>query len=332
MKEPISFIDMAPTLLSLAGLETPAQMQGRAFLGAKRVEPAADEMEFLYADRFDELYGMRRGLTDGKWKYIRNFNPDFPNAPYSFYQFGQPGWNAYQQAFIDGKLSGYHKALWEAPGTPEQLYDLTADPWEMKNLAADPAHAERLTALRERLKTTMKKVHDTGVVPEPLFHDLAGDATIAGYVQSDKFNVSKTIDLAFTATEVDVKNVAQLKVALASTDPTERYWGLIGMRVLAATVSDAAEAVLPLLKDKHAGIRTTAAQALYSLGKKEAAADALVADVSSDMDSYALLNLLNTLRRYGLLDRLPNDWAKGKKLDSEGQSYVERFSKRTKVK
>jgi HEAT repeat protein len=121
-----------------------------------------------------------------------------------------------------------------------------------------------------------------------------------------------------------------LKSATASADPTERYWGLIGIRLLAAKATDAADAVLPLLKDKHAGIRTTAAQALYALGKKDAAADALIAEVSSDMDSYALLNLLNTLRRYDLLDRLPNDWAKGKKLDSEGQSYVERFSKRTK--
>ena len=72
-------------------------------------------MEFLFADRFDELYGMRRGLTDGKWKYIRNFNPHLPLAPYSFYQFGQPGWVAYEKAWKQGKLSGVHKALWEAP-------------------------------------------------------------------------------------------------------------------------------------------------------------------------------------------------------------------------
>lgn len=184
MTEPVSFVDLAPTLLSLAGLDTPAQMQGRPLLGAKRVEPAADEMEFLYADRFDELYGMRRGLTDGKWKYIRNFNPDFPTAPYSFYQFGQPGWTAWQKAF----------------------------------------------------------------------------------------------------------------------------------------------------EDKHAGIRTAAAQALHALGKKEIAAEALVADVASEMDSYSLLNLLNTLRRFDLLDRLPKDWAKGKNMTEGGQDYIERFTKKTKAK
>ncbi len=69
--EVVSFVDFAPTLLSLAGLETPPQMQGRAFLGTKRVVPSKDHIACLYADRFDEIYGMRRGITDGRWKYIR---------------------------------------------------------------------------------------------------------------------------------------------------------------------------------------------------------------------------------------------------------------------
>jgi arylsulfatase A-like enzyme len=326
--EPVSFVDLSPTLLALAGLDAPSPMQGRPFLGAKRVEPAADEMEFLYADRFDELYGMRRGLTDGKWKYIRNFNPDFPTAPYSFYQFGQPGWTAYQKAFRNGGLSGHHQALWEAPGTSEQLYDLSADPWEMTNLAAAPAHSARLAALRERLKATMKQVHDTGVVPEPLFKELAGKSTVADHVQSDAFDIGKITDLAFTATEVDVKNLPRLKAALASADPVERYWAVVGMRVLGVKAAAESDSLLPLLKDRHAGVRTAAGQALFALGKADIAADALVADVASAMDSYSLLNLLNTLRRHNLLDRLPQNWAKDKRLDKEGMDYIQRFSRK----
>jgi N-sulfoglucosamine sulfohydrolase len=326
--EPVSFVDLSPTLLSLAGLDIPAQMQGRAFLGPKRVEPADDEMEFLFADRFDELYGMRRGLTDGKWKYIRNFNPDFPTAPYSFYQFGQPGWVGYQNAYKAGKLEGYHKALWEASGTAEQLYDLEADPWEMSNLAVDPAHAEQLAALRERLKVTMKNVKDTGLVPEPLFQDLAGNSTIAGYVQGDRFDLGKITDLAFTATEMDLRNLSRLKEAIASSDPTERYWGVVGLRLLGEKANAEAPTVLPFLKDKHAGIRTTAAQALHAMGKRDIAAEALVAGISSDMDPSSLLNLLNTLRRYGLLDRLPEGWAKGKSMKGADFDYIQRFSKR----
>jgi hypothetical protein len=304
-------------------------MQGRPFLGTKRVEPAADEMEFLYADRFDELYGLRRGLTDGKWKYIRNFNPDFPTAPYSFYQFGQPGWRAFQKAWQDGKLTGIHKALWEAPGTAEQLYDLTADPWEINNLAADPAHAEKLGALRDLLKATMKEAKDTGVVPEPLFAAL-GKPTIAAYVQGGEFDHGKITDLAFTATEIEMENLPRLKAAIASTDPTERYWGIVGLRLLGEKAAGETDSLLPLLKDKHPGIRTAAAQALFAMGKKDIAVEALLADVTSDMESPSLLNLLNTLRRLDLLDRLPEGWAKGRNMGQGGENYIQRFSKRTK--
>ena len=328
--EPISFVDISATLLSLAGLEKPAQMQGRPFLGTKRVEPAADEMEFLYADRFDELYGLRRGLTDGKWKYIRNFNPDFPAAPYSFYQFCQPGWRAFEKAWQDGKLTGIHKALWEAPGTSEQLYDLSADPWETKNLAADPAHTKKLAALRDLLKATMKEAKDTGLVPEPLFQGLSGKSTIADHVQNEKFDHGMITDLAFTATEIDLKNLPLLKGAIASSDLIERYWGAVGMRLLGEKAAAEADSLPPLLKDKHAGIRTTAGQALFALGKKDIAAEALLADVASEMDAPSLLNLLNTLRRYGLLDRLPEGWAKGKSMKGADFNYIERFSKRTK--
>lgn len=327
--EPVSFVDLAPTVLSLAGLDTPKQMQGRPFLGSKRVEPAADEMEFLFADRFDELYGMRRGLTDGKWKYIRNFNPDLPTAPYSFYQFGQPGWVAYQKAWENGTLSGIHKALWEAPGTSEQLYDLAADPWEIQNLAADPAHAQKLAALRERLKATMKQIKDTGLVPEPMFPEFA-KPTLAEHVQSNAFEHDKITDLAFTATEMDAKHLPTLKAAITSTHPVERYWGTVGLRLLGEKANSEADALLPLLKDTHAGVRTSAAQALHALGKEDIAAEALIADVASEMNDASLLNLLNTLRRLGLLERLPEGWEKGKNMGQGGENYIQRFSRRIK--
>lgn len=329
--EPVSFVDLAPTLLSLAGIGIPPHMQGRPFLGAKRVEPAADEMEFLFADRFDELHGMRRGLVDGTWKYIRNFNPDFPNAPHSFYQFGQPGWAAYRKAFEDDRLRGYHKALWNAPGTSEQLFDLAADPWEMHNLAADPAHADRLTALRGRLIATMRETADTGIVPEPMFDAVAGNSTLADHVQGASFDIDGAIDIAFAASEGDVKNLPRLTTALAASDPIERYWGAVGLRVLGEAAAAEAGHLLPLLNDKHAGIRTTAAEALFRLGRRETATEALLADLTSEMSSPSLLHLLNTFRRLDLLDRLPDDWEQNINAPKDSQNYIQRFSSRLKA-
>lgn len=333
VKEPVSFVDLAPTLLSLAGIDKPAQMQGRAILGEKRVEPAADEMEFLYADRFDELYGMRRGLTDGKWKYIRNFQPHLPQAPYSFYQFGQPGWIAYQKAWKDDVLCGYHKALWEAPSGPEQLFDLTADPWEMKNLAKDPAHSGKLAAMRERLKATMKETHDTGLVPEPLFETLAGNGAIATYVQSDAFDINKITDLAFAATEMNEKHLPTFRKAVQSKDSVERYWGVNGLLLLAGKSTEVKpDDITQLLKDTEPVIRTSSANALFILGQTDIASHALIADVANKMNSASLLNLLNTLKRLDLINKLPKDWTNGKSMKGADFDYIKRFANRANDK
>ena len=175
----------------------------------------------------------------------------------------------------------------------------------------------------------MKEAKDTGLVPEPLF-DAIGKPTIATYVQCNEFNYSKFTDLAFTATDVDLKNLPLLKGAIASSDPIERYWGAVGLRFFGEKAAAEAVSLLPLLKDKHAGIRTAAAQALFAMGKKDIAAEALISDVASEMDTLSLLNLLNTLRRLDLLERLPENWAKGKRMVVDGQDYIQQFNRRTK--
>jgi arylsulfatase A-like enzyme len=330
VSEPVSFIDLSPTLLSLAGITPPEHMQGRPLLGANRKEPAADEMEFLFADRFDELYGMRRGLTDGKWKYIRNFNPHLPTAPYSFYQFGQPGWAAYEKAWKQGELTGIHNALWEPPAISEQLYDLSADPWETKNLAGNPAHAEKLKTLRARLKETMREARDTGLVPEPMFAKLSGNSTIAGAVQSSEFEFNEILDLAFEASSMDQADLSALRKTLVSANPMKRYWAATGMLALGEKAASEADSLKPLLKDPVPAVRTTAAEALFKWGEKNLATQALIAGDASDMDSSSLLHLLNSIRRLALLDQLPDDWFEGKSTRGQNHGYIERFKNRMK--
>lgn len=148
-KEAVAFIDLAPTLLSLIGEEKPSHMQGRTFLGAKREEPQKDASVFLYADRFDEaLTGMRRGVTNGRWRYIRRFYPQMYAAPYSFYQFGQSGWTGWRQAWKAGTLPVEFNRIWEKSQPVEELFDTQSDPWEINNLAADPAQRGKLIEMR----------------------------------------------------------------------------------------------------------------------------------------------------------------------------------------
>lgn len=327
VEEPVSFVDFSPTFLSLAGIDTPPRMQGRPFLGSKRVEPATVEMEFLYADRFDDTYGMRRGLTDGKWKYVRQFTPRPPAAPYSFYPLGLPSWQAWEKASRDGKLTGIHQKIWETDQPPEELYDLTTDPWEIHNLAADSTHAEKLKTLRQKLKETMKKATDTGLIPGPLFDNLAGDATITGFAASDGFDFGKALDLAFVATERDPTNLPLLEKSLTSKSPVERYWAVSGLWTLGDKASGKTAAIQPLLQDEHCVIRTIAAETLWNLGRKEPAKAVLINEVDKDPDASSRLYLLYTLRRLELLDELPQGWQKTKARKQGTAETINHFTK-----
>jgi arylsulfatase A-like enzyme len=196
--EPVAFVDLAPTVLSLAGVKAPASTQGRAFLGATRGQPR--DVEFLFGDRFDENPGMRRAVTDGKYKYIRCFTPHLPATPYCDYPLGQPSWKAWKEAAATGGVTGYHLDLWQLPRPVEYLFDLESDPWEIKNLAGDPAHAVALEAMRARLKHLMITTKDTGVVPEKLWEKLAASSTIRQFVVEAGDSHRRWVDLAFLAT------------------------------------------------------------------------------------------------------------------------------------
>jgi arylsulfatase A-like enzyme len=73
----VEFVDLAPTVLSLAGISPPEGIDGTAVLGAyseaSKIEKKNTSLG--YADRFDEKYDLVRTLRVGKYKYIRNYQP-----------------------------------------------------------------------------------------------------------------------------------------------------------------------------------------------------------------------------------------------------------------
>lgn len=65
----VSFVDLAPTLLSIIGIKPPEWMQGHAFAGPHQTEP----QPFLYGERgrMDERMDLVRSVTDGRYVYLR---------------------------------------------------------------------------------------------------------------------------------------------------------------------------------------------------------------------------------------------------------------------
>jgi hypothetical protein len=160
----VSFIDLAPTVLALAGVEVPTHLQGRVLVGPKA--GPAPGMVFAARDRMDVEYDMMRAARDRRFLYIRNFHPELPYAGFIPYRNQSDIMQEWLRLQAERKLSG-PPALWMRTTRPaEELYDTEADPHQIRNLAAEPAHRDRLARMRQAVETWMARVTDQGLINE----------------------------------------------------------------------------------------------------------------------------------------------------------------------
>ena len=163
--EMVSLIDLAPTVLGLAGVDIPAHLQGRALVGPKAGPPP--EYVFGARDRMDIEYDMMRSARDARFLYIRNFAPEQPYAGHIIYRNQSAIMQEWFRLQAERKLSG-PAALWMRTHRPaEELYDTKADPHQIRDLAADPAHKATLERMRKAVSDWMARTGDQGLVNEP---------------------------------------------------------------------------------------------------------------------------------------------------------------------
>jgi arylsulfatase A-like enzyme len=160
----VSFIDLAPTVLALAGVEIPTHLQGRVLVGP-RAGPAP-EMVFAARDRMDVEYDMMRAVRDRRFLYIRNFHPELPYAGFIPYRNQSDIMQEWLRLEAERKLTG-PPSLWMKTSRPaEELYDTEADPHQIRNLAAAPEHRARLERMRQAVAGWMERVNDQGLINE----------------------------------------------------------------------------------------------------------------------------------------------------------------------
>lgn len=161
----VSLLDLAPTVLALAGVEVPAHMQGRVLVGPKAA--AAPAYVFAARDRMDIEYDMMRSARDARFLYIRNFSPELPYAGHITYRNQSAIMQEWLRLQAEGTLTGA-PALWMRTSRPaEELYDVQADPYQINDLAANPAHRATLVRMRAAVADWMSRIDDQGLINEP---------------------------------------------------------------------------------------------------------------------------------------------------------------------
>jgi N-sulfoglucosamine sulfohydrolase len=163
--ELVSFIDLAPTVLAIAGVPIPLHMQGRVLLGPK-AQPAPKYV-FAARDRMDVEYDMMRSARDDRYLYIHNFQPELPYVGFIPFRNESPIMQELVRMQAEGSLKG-PTALWmRRSRPPEELYDTQADPDQIHDLSADPAHRAVLERMRHAVNDWMTRINDQGLINEP---------------------------------------------------------------------------------------------------------------------------------------------------------------------
>lgn len=323
----VGFIDFAPTVLRLAGVEVPEHFQGRAFLG----EPAAAPQEFVfgYRDRMDERYEFIRSVRSRRFRYIRNYFPHLPwfHGQTRIYPSLNPLLEVWHRLARAGELAG-PAALYMADAKPrEQFFDVEADPHEIRDLADDPRYARELTRHRSALRDWTMEVLDLGFLPEEdMWLRFAGRAPYDEVRQRGAYPMERILETAdWTGLGNEVLR-GQFE-RLGDPDATVRFWAVTGIEAQGPAGGPAKEALRAALGDKSYAVQTAAARALCFLGDCEAPLNRLVSNLNHE-NQYVALRAANALHHLGERAR-PTLSEMKRVLGNAGELEFREFMRRT---
>ncbi|MCC7196359.1 MAG: sulfatase [Gemmatimonadaceae bacterium] len=151
----ISFTDLLPTFLELAGGKPPADLDGRSFASVLTSRAARHHTE-VYASHFGDkdmnVYPIRT-VRGPRFHYILNLHPEFEYTTHIDRAGARDGKEYFdswvRKAATDPKAAAILRRYHQRPA--EELYDTAADPHETVNLAARPEHRKTLEELRAKL-------------------------------------------------------------------------------------------------------------------------------------------------------------------------------------
>lgn len=284
----VHLMDLSPTFLSLAGVQPPTWMQGRAILGRHRATPR--QYQYAFAANQAAHYVPARAISDGRFHLIRSYTPHKPYCLRNGFQWGMPSNLAWDEHALSGHALPQHLQPYR-PHPGEMLFDLQSDPFELKDLATDPQHRNTLNRLQAALDDHLRETRDLGLFPP----SARQESNLYEWTRETKYPLDELLVAAKTAATATQSSAATLNEYLQSDKPELRFWGASGWATLAVQNPGAAPSaeLLKAIGDTDDFIAAEAAHALCYLGRGDLGAPALVKSFSGgSKGAYSALETL----------------------------------------
>ncbi len=293
----VNLIDLGATWLGIAGAPIPKHMHGRDVLSD---EAKAPRYVFSARDRCDETIECIRAVSDGRYKYLRNYMPHRPYMqPNEYKQNHYPMWHMLRKLKAEGKLTDAQKPFMSDSKPLEELYDLETDPHEVNNLAGSPEHADVLKRMRKEHLEWVHRTGDLGLVPEPILEDLGLKYGNKAAVLKQRENRNLLDEILRTINHGENGRTDKLFESLKSKHDSVRWWAAIWLGNVGKKHSDVVEKLRHCLKDQCHAVRAADGYSLGRLGEGDRAVHVL-ADILKNSTNHATRNYaIDALEKLG---------------------------------
>jgi arylsulfatase A-like enzyme len=291
----VSFVDLPPTLLRIAGIEQPVHM-----VGTSALHESENRYAFAYGGRMDERRNLVRSVTDGQYRLTRNYLPHRPYGRRLGFLWRAPLMQSWAGEYESGNLNAVQSAFFE-PRPAVELYDVLKDPHSVVNLAEQAAFAGKLEELSAALTGWQLEQRDAGLVPEAMLLKLDQQGLIRDYVLSADYPVEEIVALAQAAGTRDAGMLDNFLEQLQSGHPVKSYWAANGLLLL----GQKAQAALPVIESAMDEVEPWTGLVLAELMIKldrQSPATAYLGEALRSDNLMVRLQAMETIVETGLLD------------------------------
>ncbi|HOO98662.1 MAG TPA: sulfatase [Bacteroidales bacterium] len=199
----LSAIDIAPTILELAGAEIPEHIQGCSFTSLLH-RPSEGFRNYVFAEHnWHDYEAHERMVRSDKFLYILNSRPQFPQTGPAD-AISSPSFRELDSLRQIAGLTSFQSDIFIAPRPSEEFYDCDSDPDQFDNIADNQDLSEVKNEMSKILKEWMQETGDN--IPDSITKDWY--ERVPGNVKTKYHSIrGEPVDRKFNATLINNKGM-----------------------------------------------------------------------------------------------------------------------------